>query len=276
MVWFGTAADAAGHNRELEVSQTLTPAGSLPVMKVYVLHDITQHAELSRLREEFLYNVAHELRGPLAVLDNALDIITTSYGELSADELDRLLRTARHTASRLHNLMENLLSAGAIQAGRLQVHPLPMKLQEILTAASEAMEALLAERGQLIDWFVPSRTVWVMADQRYAYQVLANLLNNASKYSAYGERIQVLVDDQQPLVRISVVDRGPGIPPEQQVGLFDRYYRARPANDQPGVGLGLAIAKGIVEAHGGAIGVESEVGMGTKVWFTLPSARGDV
>jgi signal transduction histidine kinase len=74
------------------------------------------------------------------------------------------------------------------------------------------------------------------------------------------------------MMRISVVDQGPGIPPEQQAGLFERFYRVRPDKDTPGVGLGLAIAKGIVEAHGGSIGIDSQVGAGTSVWFTLPKA----
>jgi signal transduction histidine kinase len=74
------------------------------------------------------------------------------------------------------------------------------------------------------------------------------------------------------MVRISVEDHGPGIPAEQQAGLFERFYRVRSDTDSPGVGLGLAIAKGIVEAHGGSIGIDSEVGSGTRVWFTLPSA----
>jgi signal transduction histidine kinase len=74
------------------------------------------------------------------------------------------------------------------------------------------------------------------------------------------------------MMRISVVDQGPGIAPEQQAGLFERFYRVRSDTDAPGVGLGLAIAKGIVEAHGGRIGIDSEVGIGTSVWFTLPKA----
>jgi signal transduction histidine kinase len=74
------------------------------------------------------------------------------------------------------------------------------------------------------------------------------------------------------MVRISVIDQGPGIPPEHQAGLFERFYRVRSDSDAPGVGLGLAIAKGIVDAHGGSIGIDSEVGSGTSVWFTLPTA----
>ena len=112
-----------------------------------------------------------------------------------------------------------------------------------------------------------------MADQRYARQVLTNLLTNASKYSPEHSIIRVRAEPAGTMLRISVEDQGPGIPPEHRAGLFERFYRVRAASDAPGIGLGLAIAKGIVEAHGGSIGVDSEVGRGTQVWFTLPSAR---
>src|SRR5205807_852800 len=101
---------------------------------------------------------------------------------------------------------------------------------------------------------------------------LSNLLANASKYSPDSEAISVHAVRSDRMVRISVADHGPGIPSEQRAGLFERFYRVRPWNEEPGIGLGLAIAKGIVEAHGGAIGVETEVGVGTSVWFTLPLA----
>ena len=99
-----------------------------------------------------------------------------------------------------------------------------------------------------------------MADKRYARQVLSNLLANASKYSPEQSVIRVVASPAATMVRISVEDQGPGIPPEQQAGLFERFYRIRNDSDAPGVGLGLAIAKGIVEAHGGSIGIDSRAG----------------
>jgi signal transduction histidine kinase len=97
-------------------------------------------------------------------------------------------------------------------------------------------------------------------------------LTNASKYSPEHSIIRIRAEPAGTMLRISVEDQGPGIPPEHRAGLFERFYRVRADADAPGIGLGLAIAKGIVEAHGGNIGVESEVGRGTRVWFTLPSA----
>ena len=95
------------------------------------------------------------------------------------------------------------------------------------------------------------------------------MLANASKYSPERSTIRVVAGPTANMVRISVEDQGPGIAQEQQSGLFERFYRVRADTEVPGVGLGLAIAKGIVEAHGGSIGIDSEVGTGTRVWFTL-------
>jgi len=127
-------------------------------------------------------------------------------------------------------------------------------------------------RGQGVEIDLPEQAQHVLADKRYARQVLTNLLANASKYSPEQSLIRVVVRPKTNMVRISVEDQGPGISPEQQAGLFERFYRVRSDTDAPGVGLGLAIAKGIVEAHGGSIGIDSELGSGTRVWFTLPRA----
>jgi signal transduction histidine kinase len=115
--------------------------------------------------------------------------------------------------------------------------------------------------------------LYVLADRRYARQVLANLVANAAKYGPAGEVIQVQAEQVDGQVRVTVEDRGPGIPSDQQAGLFDRFYRVRRPGDEPGFGLGLAIAKGITDAHGGSMGIESEAGVGTRVWFTLPAAE---
>ena len=272
--WHGSVTDVTGRSVDLEVTRTLLPEGRLPASHVYILYDISRHAELNRMREQLLYSVAHELRNPMAVLENALEILSEEFTTLSADEFARLMESAHRTTMRLRGLMEDLLSAGNIQSGRFTVHRRPTKLAAILDEALDAVESMVAERGQRVDCDRSSDNLYVLADQRYARQVLANLLSNASKYSPVGEAIRVEVEPVEGSVRIAVVDRGRGIPAEQRAGLFERFYRVRAGNDAPGVGLGLAIAKGIVDAHGGTIGVESEIGKGTTVWFTLPLARG--
>jgi signal transduction histidine kinase len=269
----GRLADATGRTVDLEVSRTLMQADDEHGYAVYVVHDISRHAEVNRLREQLLYSVAHELRGPLMVLDNALEILNTDYSGLTAEEFAHVLGTARRTARRMRTLMEDLLSAGSIQSGHFVVAPRKTDLDAILSDALDIVGPSIDSRGQRVEMDVPSRVGPVLADRRYARQVLTNLLANASKYSPEQSIIRVVASPNSNMVRISVQDQGPGIPPEQQAGLFERFYRVRTDSDAPGVGLGLAIAKGIVEAHGGTIGIDSELGSGTSVWFTLPKAR---
>jgi signal transduction histidine kinase len=269
----GRVADATGRTVDLEVSRTVvSEQDDHPGYAVYVVHDISRHAELNRLREQLLYSVAHELRSPLMVLDNALEMLDTADPPLNAEEFDLILGKARRTARRIRTLMEDLLSAGSIQSGRFVVAPRRTELDVIVADALEVVNPAIESRGQRIELDMPEGPVPVLADNRYARQVLTNLLANASKYSPEQSIIRLVAAPNAKMVRISVIDQGPGIPPEQQVGLFERFYRVRSDTDVPGVGLGLAIAKGIVEAHGGRIGIESELGSGTNVWFTMPMA----
>jgi signal transduction histidine kinase len=269
----GRLADATGRTVDLEVSRTLLHDSPERGSAVYVVHDISRHAEVNRLREQLLYNVAHELRGPLMVLDNALEILDTEYEALTAQEFVQVLGSARRTSSRIRTLMEDLLSAGSIQSGHFVVAPRPTVLKAIVDDAVEIARPSIEARQQSLKLSLPASGRTVLADRRYARQVLSNLLVNASKYSPEESVIRVIAKPTGNMMRIAVEDQGPGIAPEQQAGLFERFYRVRADTDAPGVGLGLAIAKGIVEAHGGSIGIETDVGTGTRVWFTLPAAR---
>jgi signal transduction histidine kinase len=270
----GRLADATGRSVDLEVSRTQLGGGGEPGAVIYVIHDISRHAEVNRLREQLLYSVAHELRGPLMILDNTLEILDTEYADLSAAEFGHLVASARRTAQRMRTLMEDLLSAGAIQSGNFVVAPRPTDLARLVNDALEIVSPALAAHGQHVEVCLPARAHSIMADPRYARQVLTNLLTNASKYGPPDSTVRIKTTQMAKMVRISVEDQGPGIPPERRAGLFERFYRIRDASDEPGIGLGLAIAKGIVEAHGGSMGVDSEVGRGTSVWFTLPTAAG--
>jgi len=273
---------AAARMRDGDLSTPIPPvdepalaplAEELELARVSMLTALEAREQVNRQREQLLHDVAHELRGPLAVLDNALEIMATDFAQLNAAEFDQLTGSALRTSRRLRALMEDLLSAGSIQSGRFQVCACPTKLSTIVDEVVETLAAVVGPRRQQIVVEVDPRIV-VLADERYAHQVLANLLTNASKYGPEGDAIVLCAaPEAMGQVRISVADHGLGIPAEQQTGLFERFYRVRPGGEEPGIGLGLAIAKGIVEAHGGRIGIESGVGMGTTVWFTLLEAR---
>ena len=203
---------------------------------------------------------------------NALEILDADYDKLTAQDFNQVLGSARRTARRMRMLMEDLLSAGSIQSGHFVVAPRPVELQAIVDDALEIVQPWTDLRGQSLAVDLPPEGPIVLADQRYAPRVLSNLLNNASKYSPEQTVIRVVARTDDNIMHIAVEDQGYGIPREQQAGLFERFYRVRSEAETPGVGLGLAIAKGIVEAHGGSIGIDSQVGTGTRVWFTLPVA----
>jgi chemotaxis family two-component system sensor kinase Cph1 len=245
---------------------------ALAVLLVRLRRELARHEEVGRMREEMLYSVAHELRNPLGVLENALDILTTERADLSSGDSQRLLASARRTAARLHALMEDLLSAGSIRSGRFAIRAQSVPVSTILADAAEVVDASLRDRAQTLRLDVPDDLV-VQVDPRYGRQVLTNLIGNASKYGPREGTIRVLAERTGGEARIVVEDQGPGIPREHHHVIFERFYRRREEGQQPGIGLGLAIAKGIVEAHGGRIGIESSAGDGTRVWFTLPLAE---
>lgn len=230
-------------------------------------------AELNRLREQVLYSVAHELRGPLMVLDNALQLLASDYASLTTTEFASLLQSAQRSAGQLRTLTDDMLSAGIIQSGHFTVRPRRTALASIVQDALEIAGPGVAARGQRVHVRLTGEPLWVQADRRYACQVLTNLLANAAKYSPERSTIRLTAELVGAVVRVDVADDGPGIPAEHHTALFERFYRLRTDGQEPGAGLGLAIAKGIVEAHRGTIGIDSEVGRGTRVWFTLPAAE---
>lgn len=263
--------DVTGRSQSVDLIASSLPGPA--DAQVWVAHDVSHYVEANRMREQLLYAVAHELRGPLSVLDTSLDVVASDLGSLTMAELTDLLSRARRSVTRMRSLMEDLLSAGNIQAGRFVVRPSQVELGPIVRESVDQVMAVAQGRAQKIVIDV-SDSFEVRADPRYLRQVLHNLLSNASNYGGAGTEITVHARREPSIARVSVDDRGPGIASDQHAGLFDRFYRVRGTSDG-GVGLGLAIAKGIIAAHGGSIGVDSDVGRGTSVWFTLPLAGGE-
>jgi len=251
------------------VSTTLGPRGWL-----HTVRDVTAQAELLRLKEDFLLQVAHELRTPIAALTATLDLLYEDALSMSRDELGSMVRTLRRSALRLEHLVENLLDAGSIEAGTFQVRAMPASIRQSLQDALIFVQPLADSKRQEIVSRLHSDSDRVLADQRRTSQVLANLIANASKYSPEETKITVSSLTREGFVRVTVADEGPGIPLDEQSRLFSRFFRSREVRDQAGgLGLGLTICRAIIHAQGGDIGVESAPGRGTSVHFTLPKAR---
>jgi PAS domain S-box-containing protein len=245
---------------------------------VAVQQDVTEErrarqamAELERAKSEFLSSVSHELRTPLTSI--------LGYAALLREDTDGLVDAGNHievierNASRQLRLVEDLLSIARIQAGEFEVNRLPIDLAEVVRLGVEAMRPAATEAGLRLELECegPAR---VLGDADRLDQVLANLLSNAIKFTPGGGRIEVRLDSTPEEAVLTVSDTGPGIQPEDRARLFERLFRADDVKrlQVSGAGLGLSIARSIVEAHQGTIEVRSDAGGGAKFAITLPLA----
>lgn len=242
--------------------------------RINTIRDVTAQAELLRLKEDFLLQVAHELRTPIAALSASLDLLHQDALSMPREELAIMVKTLRRSAFRLEHLVENLLDAGSIEAGTFQVRTIPTSLRHALQEALVFIQPIMEGKGQRIVTRIAPGADRVLADPRRTAQILANLLGNASKYSPESTSVTVSSTVEDGYVRVTVRDEGPGIPLDEQPRLFQRFYRSRLVREAAGgLGLGLTIVRVIVQAQGGDVRIDSVPDQGTSVHFTIPKAR---
>jgi len=218
----------------------------------------------SRARDEVLAVVSHDLRGPLNAIGLASDALRD---EVTSDDARRYLGAIERAATRAERLIRDLTEAIKIENGSLEIAPRPIDARALIEQARTDHELLVKESGARIETVLPDHPVQVVADRDRVLQVFANLIGNAIKY-AKGTPIALTLTERDGSAVFAVTDQGPGIPPEELPHVFDRYWQGR-KKKRGGAGLGLAIAKGIIEAHRGTIAVDSKVGRGTQFEFTL-------
>ena len=240
---------------------------------VVTIQDMTPLEELEKLRAEFLGMVSHELRAPLTSIKGSVDTLLESLHSFDSAEMTQFLRIIKSQTERMRDLISELLDVAHIETGTLSVSPEPVEMAALV---DEARNTFLTGGGRetLILDLEPDLP-WVMADRRRIVQVLGNLLTNAARYSQQSSTIRVNAVLDGSYVAVAVTDEGRGVAPEQLPLLFMKFSRIEGDGERriTDSGLGLAICKGIVEAHGGRIWAESKgVGMGTKFIFTLPVA----
>ena len=235
--------------------------------------------ELDRRKDNFLANVSHELRTPLVTVLGYTDLLLSEkMGELGPRQRE-CLRIAATSARRLRSFIDELLEFSRYELTRERLAFGAFDLRELVQHALLSLAPRWAERGLQLRARVARGTSLAWGDRDRVLQVLTNLLSNAERYSRRDGRIRIAVaPDRSGRIAVSVSDQGPGISPEHLERIFDRLYQVGDAVKQrdkgAGLGLGLAIAKSIVEAHGGEISVRSRVGRGTRFRFTLPAAAG--
>lgn len=194
---------------------------------------------------------------------------------LAPEKKKHLLDVITRTTQRTNRLVQDLIAVSRIEAGRLVLEPAPFPVRQVLYAADEMLQPMADEAGIHLEIADAAEGAIVLADFDRVLQVLSNLIGNALKFTPTGGHVTLAarMEAKGQCARFSVVDDGPGLSADDQAHLFDRFWQAQPAH-AAGAGLGLAIARGIVEQHGGRISLESELGKGSAFHFTLPLAVG--
>ncbi len=214
------------------------------------------------------------MRTPLATLVVSLEILA-EWRELRAGEIDELIGRLGRGVSWLDRLVENLSAWSAVETAGLTLRRAPAPVLDWITPALALVRPLLDGRDQAVELICVGEPAWVDGDAMRLSQALVNLLVNASKYSVWGDRLAVTVTTDEAWVRVAVTDHGDGVPAEEGARIFKRRARGLAAlhSGERGQGIGLDVVSGVVEAHGGTVGVESAYGRGATFWFTLPWCR---
>ena len=237
---------------------------------VVAMQDLAGVEELERLRAEFLAMVSHELRAPLATIKGSSSTVLESAADLDPAVMRQFFRIIGDQANRMNELVSDLLDVAGIETGTLAVSPEPAEVAVLVDRARSAFSSGGGRNSLTID-LEPGLPL-VLADRRRFVQVLGNLLSNAARHSPEGSAIRVSAALEGVHVAVSVTDEGRGIPAERLPHLFRKFSSGASGEQGGDTGLGLAICKGIVEAHGGRIRAESDgPGLGARFTFTLPT-----
>ena len=235
---------------------------------VTILEDITHLREIDRLKSEFIATASHELRTPLTSVQMGVHLLLEgALGELT-DSQNEVLQACRQDCERLDKLMRDLLDLSKIEAGESQPQLATVSARDLLSTAVKELRAQVETKGLKLSVDAPVTLPWVMVDRLQIERVVSNLVINALRHTKQGE-IKISAEQRDNYVAVSIQDTGSGIPSEYLPHIFDKFVQV-PDAPTGGAGLGLTISKSIVEANGGQISVQSQVGRGTTFTFTLP------
>jgi len=235
---------------------------------VTILEDITHLREIDRLKSEFIATASHELRTPLTSVQMGVHLLLEgALGELT-DQQNEVLQACRQDCERLDKLMRDLLDLSRIEAGEIRPQLATVSARDLLTTAVKELRPQVEGKGLALTGNAPIELPCVSVDRLQIERVISNLVINALRHTEHGE-IKINAEQRDSNVAVSVCDTGSGISGEYLPHIFDKFVQV-PGAPTGGAGLGLTISKSIVEAHGGQISVQSEVGRGTTFTFTLP------
>jgi PAS domain S-box-containing protein len=236
---------------------------------VTIIHDVTHEREVDRMKTEFISTAAHELRTPLTSIQGFSEILLTRE-DIREEEKKRFLTYINKQAVSLTNIVSDLLDIARIESERgFSIAKVPYSIDDIIHQVVPYFQE--HSKKHFFEINLPEKQVKLLIDKQKMEQVVKNLISNAIKYSPNGGLIQVAGTVSSDFYEVLIADQGIGMSPDQVKRIFDKFYRADASNTAiEGTGLGMTIVKYIIEAHGGNIWVESELGKGTQVRFTIP------
>jgi signal transduction histidine kinase len=271
--WTYRRADGLDVPVEVAVTRRVDDAGETSGY-LFVATDITQALEVSRLKDEFVGLISHELRTPLSSILGYLELMRDDADDPLSEEQLQYLGIAERNAHRLLRLVGDLLFTAQVGANGFSIDMSELDLAPIVRSSVESARPVAGAQNVEIVADVSDAAALVLGDATRIGQAVDNLLSNAIKFTPRGGRVTITVACVGDNVVLNLTDTGMGIPASELDQLFSRFFRASTATRAavPGVGLGLTITKAIVDAHGGELDVESEVGVGTTFIVRLPKA----
>jgi PAS domain S-box-containing protein len=237
----------------------------------FIARDITEQRAVDRMKDDFVSMVSHELRTPLTAIRGALGLAAGGVAGRVPEGLGELVHIAHSNTERLLRIVNDILDIHRLESGALELRPEPTDLLAVVNRAVELTSPVASEYGVSFLVAETAQTAMVLVDFERWVQVLVNLLSNAVKYSPAGDTVDIDIERRGRLVRVTVTDRGPGIPEEFRARVFEKFAQASTGNMRlSGTGLGLSIVKLLVEQHGGHVGFDSIRGRGTTFYVDMP------
>ncbi len=222
-----------------------------------------------KYKSDFFTNITHDLKTPITAMKGAINLLDRKCSAKEATYVEILHRNIE----KLSSMVQDLLDCSRLESGELELQLESADLAEVLEDAILIAMPLAWKKKIKLDYQVPDEPSIAKIDKKRIEQVIINLLSNAIKFSPKGQKIEISLSKENSFWKIQIQDHGPGIPKDEQKRVFDKFFHRTESKYDSGMGLGLAIAKGIVEAHGGKIGLFSEEGKGSKFYFLIPQAN---
>jgi PAS domain S-box-containing protein len=238
----------------------------------WIIRDITERKELDSLRNDLTAMIYHDLRSPLANIVSSLDVLYSMVPENDRETVESILKIAENSTDRIQRLVSSLLDVSRLESGQPVADQKAVDTMDLIQNAVRDVTPVTSGRHQVLLSDLPAELPPIWVDEDMARRVLINLMENASKFSPGGGRIEVGAREEGSMVHMWVKDNGPGIPQAEQDHIFDKFIRLQGNNRPGGLGIGLAFCRLAVVGHGGQIWVESNASQGAAFHFTFPAA----